>query len=63
MPRIQLISLSASLLAIASLVACGEDSGPLAPEPFTAAEPMDAPAPSLVPAHASGAADAQGLNA
>ena len=47
MPRIQLTSLSASLLAIASLVACGEDSGPLAPEPFTAAEPMDAPAPSL----------------
>ena len=41
MIRIRIAALPASLLAITSLVACGDDSGPLAPEAPITAEPLD----------------------
>jgi N-acetylneuraminic acid mutarotase len=47
MLRIQITALSASLLAIASLVACGDDTDPFAPETLTTAEPLHSPVASL----------------
>ena len=47
MTRIRTAALPASLLAIASLVACGDDSAPLAPEVPSTAEPLDSPMPSV----------------
>ncbi len=47
MSRTRITALPASLLAIVSLVACGDDSGPLAPETLTTAAPVDSPVPSV----------------